>query len=95
MDDRAYVTTNPRSGKMKHIRNNLQVMLTPSAVGGEPRGESVAGTARIIDHAPECAERALHEKYRLALALFHFFGRREVRRITLEIRAADSESGSW
>ena len=80
---------------MKHIRNNLQVMLTPSAVGGEPRGESVAGTARIIDHAPECAERALHEKYRPTLALFHFFDRREVRRITLEIRAADSESGSW
>lgn len=91
-DGVVYVTTDPQSGKMKRIRNDQRVTLTPCNAWGRPRGESVEGVARIIDGpAPERAERALGEKYRLALALFHLFGRREIGRVTLEVRPANSE----
>lgn len=92
--DSVYVTTPPDSGKMKRIRNDPRVVMTPCNAWGRPRGESVEGVARIIDGAaPERAEAALHEKYRLGLALFHLFGRREVGRVTLEIRPVDAERG--
>jgi uncharacterized protein len=79
VDGRAYVTTSPQSGKMKRIRNNPRVMLTPSNAWGRTKGESVEGVARPIDGDPTGrAEQALREKYRFALALFHLFGRREI-----------------
>jgi hypothetical protein len=43
---------------MRRIRNNPQVVLTPNTLRGKPRDESVEGTARIIDDAPERAESA-------------------------------------
>ena len=85
-DGRLYVTTPPNSGKMKRIRNNPRVVLTPCNAWGRPRGESVEGVARIIEGAAsEQAEATLREKYRLGLALFHLFGKREIGQVTLEI----------
>ena len=89
-----YVTTPPRSGKVKRIRNDPRVVLAPSSAWGKPLGASVEGIARILEdgQAPEHAERSLRKKYRLGLALFRLLGRREIGRITLEIRAADGEA---
>lgn len=79
VSDVIYVTTPPNSGKMKRIRNNPRVMLTPCNAWGKPCGKSIAGFGRAIDgSAPKEAKAALHEKYRLGLALFHLFGKREV-----------------
>jgi uncharacterized protein len=91
-DGRLYATTPTDSGKMKRIRNDPRVILTPCNAWGRPRGESGEGLARIIDGAaPVQAEGALREKYRLGLALFHLFGAHEIGRVTLEVRPADAE----
>ena len=47
-DGRLYATTPPGSGKMKRVRNDPQVILTPCNAWGRPRGESVEGLARGI-----------------------------------------------
>jgi uncharacterized protein len=94
-DGRLYATTPPNSGKMKRIRNDPRVILTPCNAWGRPRGESVAGLARDVDGAASGrAEAALHEKYWLGLGLFHLFGKDEIGRVTLEVRPADME-GAW
>ena len=36
---------------------------------------------------------ALREKYRIGLGLFHLFGRREIGRVTLEVRPAEEDRG--
>ncbi len=90
LDGRAYMTTPPDSGKMKRLRKNPRVLLAPSSATGRPRGESIEGIARPIEgeHVGERAEAALREKYRLGLAIFHLFGKREIGEITLEVRPA-------
>lgn len=87
VDDRVYVTTPPRSAKMKRIRNDPRVLLTPCNTWGAPRGESVEGVARIVEEtAPERAGTALRRRYWLGLALFRLLGQREIGQIRLEIR---------
>ena len=49
VDDRVYVSAESHSGKMKRIRNNPRVVLTPRIAWGRPRGESVEGIARIVE----------------------------------------------
>ncbi len=91
-DGRLYITTDPESGKMKRIRREPRILISPCNARGRPEGASVEGMARSVEDEPtEEAEAAFREKYRLALGLFHLFGRREIGRITLEIRPADSE----
>jgi PPOX class probable F420-dependent enzyme len=93
VDDSVYATTPPDSGKMKRLRNDPRVVLTPCNAWGRPRGESVEGVARAIDGAaPERAEAALREKYWLGLALFHLLGKREIGQVTLEIHAAETNA---
>ena len=94
VDGRVYVTTPPRSAKMKRIRNDPRVLLTPSNAWGSPRGESITGIARILEdgEAPEQAGQTLRREYGLGLALFHLFGRRGIGRITLEINPAGREA---
>lgn len=50
-DGRLYAPTPPNLGKMKRIRNDPQVILTPCNAWGRPRGESVEGLARGIHGA--------------------------------------------
>ncbi len=60
VDDHVYVTTPPRSAKMKRIRNDLRMILTPCNARGVARGVSVEGVARIMeDTAPERARTTL------------------------------------
>ena len=88
--DRIYVGTDPKSGKMKRIRDNPRVVLRTSDPWGRTRGESVEGIARPIEgEAPEIAWRALFGKYRLELGVAHLFGALPWYRPTLEIRLAE------
>lgn len=53
-DGKLYVRTDASTGKVKRIRNNPSVVVVPSSVRGKPRGQAVAGVARILpesDHA--------------------------------------------
>jgi PPOX class probable F420-dependent enzyme len=87
---RLYVTTDPDSGKMKRIRNDPRVVLTPSNAWGRPKGGSVEGIGRPVEEEDTSrAEQALRRKYRLILRLFELFGRGDIGRITLEIRSAE------
>lgn len=59
-----YVFTDVKSGKVKRIRNEPRVTLTPSDLRGRPRGGNAVAAARIMDAAEfDAADRALREKY--------------------------------
>ncbi|MDP9457157.1 MAG: PPOX class F420-dependent oxidoreductase [Actinomycetota bacterium] len=90
VDGKLYVTTPPNSGKMKRIRNDPRVIVTPSTSWGAPRGEGVEGLARDVeDEETGRAEEALRQKYRVGLGLFHLFGQEEIGRVVLEVRPAE------
>jgi len=59
-----YVQTGPEAGKLRRIRANGTVTLTPSTRVGEPLGATMAAQARIVgaDDAAH-AEAALDRKY--------------------------------
>jgi PPOX class probable F420-dependent enzyme len=95
--ERVYVFTDVLSGKVRRIRNDPRVMLTPSSFRGHPRGEEVRAEARILDPAEhETADRVLREKYgwryRLAQAVIGFLGL-SARRAFLELRPVAGETG--
>jgi uncharacterized protein len=65
--DELLVWTQTTAGKVKRIRNNPTVELTACDLRGKPRGETVKGTARILDaDATERARRLLRKKYGIA-----------------------------
>ena len=94
VDGHLYATTPPDSGKMKRIRNNARVVVTPATSWGAPRGEGIEGIARDVENEPtERAEAALREKYRAGLGLIQTFDRgklgHEIGRVVLEVRPAE------
>ena len=92
VDGRLYATTEPDSGKMKRIRNNPRVIVTPATSWGAPRGEGVARD--VGDEETGIAEEALRRKYRLGIGLFHLFGWSEIGEVTLEVSPAEGSSTS-
>ena len=93
VDGKLYVTTPPDSGKMKRIRNDPRVILTPSTSWGAPRGEGVEGLARDVeDEETGRFEEALRDKYRVGIGLFRLFGQHEIGRVVLEVRPAEGAS---
>ena len=92
---RLHITTEPDSGKMKRIRNEPRVLISPCNAWGRPKGPSVEGIARSVEDEPTGeAESVFREKYRLGVGLFHLFGQHEIGKIFLEIRPTDSEDES-
>ena len=65
--DELRIWTNPTSGKVKRLRRNPSVTLVPCSTRGEPRGEAVPGTARLLadDELPGLLA-AIRSKYGLA-----------------------------
>ena len=63
-DGRLYVTTRGGSGKAKRIRATGRVTVGPSTVSGEPLGEAVDGTGRLLPaDATQLAHQVLLQKY--------------------------------
>lgn len=61
---RLLASTAPDSGKVKRIRRNSRVLVTPSSVRGSPVGPTVDAVARILDSADaRRAERVLDGRY--------------------------------
>ena len=93
VDGRLYVTTPPDSGKMKRIRNDPRVIVTPATFWGASRGEGVEGLARDVgDEETGRFEKALRQKYRVGIALFQLFGQHEIGPVVLEVRPAEEGS---
>ncbi|HVF02918.1 MAG TPA: PPOX class F420-dependent oxidoreductase [Rubrobacteraceae bacterium] len=89
IDDWVYVTTPPRSAKIKRICNDPRVLLVPCNARGVPLGANIEGVARIVeDAAPERIRTALRHRYRLGLKLFRLLGQHDLGQIRLEIRPA-------
>jgi PPOX class probable F420-dependent enzyme len=65
--DELIVWTQSTAGKVKRIRNNPTVELAECDLRGRPRGETVKGTARILDEdGTEHGRRVLRKKYGVA-----------------------------
>lgn len=62
--DELIVWTQSKAGKVKRVRNNPSVELTACDARGKARGETVKGTARILDDAgTEHGRQVLKKKY--------------------------------
>jgi PPOX class probable F420-dependent enzyme len=70
-----YVETGADSGKVKRIRHNPHVTLSPCTARGKVTGEIAEGYARIVDTTAEeyVVKGALQRKYGLKRQLFYFF----------------------
>ena len=74
VEGRAYVFTSMNSGKVKRIRNNPRVALTPSNVRGKPRSQSnIEAEARLMGKdEEEMPDRAIDQKYGWQYRLFNY-----------------------
>jgi len=74
--DGVLVFTGRSSGKVKRLRNNPQVELSPSDFRGKPLGPAATGTVRFLPESqwPDC-EQAFQKRYGLQFAFFGFIGR--------------------
>jgi PPOX class probable F420-dependent enzyme len=62
--DRIVGTTQRQAGKIKRMRNNPEVSITPSTANGQILGEAVKGAARVLPPEEEApAKAALRNKY--------------------------------
>ena len=65
--DELIVWTQATAGKVKRIRNNPTVEVAACDLRGKQRGETVKGTARILDaKGTERGRRVLRKKYGIA-----------------------------
>jgi PPOX class probable F420-dependent enzyme len=84
-----YIYSLANAGKVKRIRNNPRVRVTPCDIRGNPRGEWVEGKARILDAAAdEHAHRLLDKKYGWVKKLGNLYSKlmqRERSSIAIEI----------
>jgi len=64
--DRAFVRTWDTTWKLKRIRNNPEVEVAPSTVGGRPTGPAIRARARVLDgDEAKYAAELLARKYPL------------------------------
>jgi uncharacterized protein len=83
-EDRAYVRTPHRTGKVKRLRNNPKVEIAPSTLLGKPTGPNVRAQAKLLsgDEAAH-ASRRLARKYRIIQGVLIPLAHRLARQKTL------------
>ena len=89
-----YVQTVAKSGKVKRIRNNGNVNITPCKMDGTPTGSWVPAIAREVTVAEIAIKvnRLLEQKYGLMKKIFALQARSQVRKDTiLEISPVELE----
>lgn len=68
---RVYFDTEESAGKVKRIRNNPEVRLSPCDLRGKPLGPPAVGAARVLGPAEaEYAERVIAANYGLGRRLY-------------------------
>lgn len=75
-EDGLLVFTGRSSGKVKRLRNNPQVELSPSDFKGKALGPAMSGKAQFLPEEEwnDC-ERAFRQRYGAQFSLFGFAGR--------------------
>ena len=69
--NRLVITTDATSGKVKRIRNNPHVEVTPSDMRGKVLGDAVPAQASLLQgDAATAAEKILKKKYGLQWTMF-------------------------
>jgi PPOX class probable F420-dependent enzyme len=86
-DGKVYIESEAVVGKVKRIRSNPRVCLTPCTLRGKPLGSPVEGRARIMaPNESERAERIIAAHYGLFRKLFQGAGDRiEVDSVKIEV----------
>ena len=70
-DGKIYVRTDPSTGKVKRINNNPRVVVVPSSLRGKPKGQAVAGMARILPESEHAhAYKVIAANWSLPMKLF-------------------------
>ena len=75
-DNRIYVVTRDKTGKVKRLQHNSKVRIVPSGIRGRPKGEWIYANAAFAN--PDQLERALklrNKKYGLKARLAGLFSR--------------------
>lgn len=89
-NSRLYIVTQQDSGKVKRIRNNPQVAMTPSDGRGQvtPGAPTFTGEAKVLPREPQgTGDRALHAKYGWMYSAFGLFWRlRRITPVILEVK---------
>lgn len=76
-DGRIFVRSGAADGKVKRIRRNPRVRVTPCTARGKPLGLPMAGVARVLDPSEWVrAEGALRGHYGLGRKLYRLLRRR-------------------
>ncbi len=86
--DVIYIRTDKNSGKIKRVRNNPHVRITPCSARGQPKGEWIDGEARIASWSEsQWASQFLKQKYGLQGKLIRMFNKiRNTRPIVISIQ---------
>ncbi|MGE2814157.1 PPOX class F420-dependent oxidoreductase [Mycobacterium heidelbergense] len=70
-DGKIYVRTDGSTGKVKRIKNNPRVVVVPSSLRGKPKGQAVAGAARILPESEHAhADKVIASNWSLPMKLF-------------------------
>jgi PPOX class probable F420-dependent enzyme len=74
-DEKIFVRSYANSGKVKRMRKNPQVWVTPADVMGHPKGDPLEGVARFVDALTAVrVSRLLYRKYGLMKVYFDLWG---------------------
>jgi PPOX class probable F420-dependent enzyme len=74
--DKIYVLSLIHAGKLKRLKNNPNVLITPCDIGGKTHGESFKGTAIVHEAESEMgkyANKTLSRKYGFLKRVYDFF----------------------
>lgn len=92
--DRIYIRSGAQDGKIKRMRRNLDVLITPCGARGRPLGRPMAATARILSPGEEPhAEAVLRASYGIGRRVYRVV-RRRISVLYLEVSARGSGDGA-
>jgi hypothetical protein len=75
-DDLIYVVTRDRTGKVKRLRNNLQVKIATCNFKGKIKGQWISGTAKILtEEQTQDAVKWREKKYGLMAKIAKFLSK--------------------
>jgi PPOX class probable F420-dependent enzyme len=87
-DDMLFIRSYANSGKVKRMRNNPHVRVTPSDALGKPYGVTIEGTAARVDGDGEIrVSQLLYRKYGLMKMSFDIWG--AIRQLDWAVFAVD------
>jgi uncharacterized protein len=93
-DDKIFVVTRNKTGKVKRLRNNSKIRVVPCGIRGHPKGEWMNGSADFA--SPVQLEQALKQrnaKYGLKARLSGIFSRTKGKLAGIIISVDETDKG--